>query len=131
MPRSVCYEKAIDLAPTSSYRYRWLWIALSHTYKKRYDEALSAFEHLGPKSDFSANLLWQIYMTELAAGRMESARATAEILTTARDDEEIKSLIQHFAPNPDDKLTARMQGVLRLQIKKAFENNARSRIPED
>jgi serine protease Do len=124
------YEKVIDLAPTSNYRYLWLWIALSHTYMSRYDEALTAFEHLGPKSDFSANLLWQIYMTELAAGRVQSARATAKILTTARDDEEIKSLIQHFARDPDDKLTTRMQGVLLLQVKKALENNARSRIPE-
>jgi hypothetical protein len=119
------YEKAINLAHTSNYRGRWLWIALAHTHMTRYDEALSAFERLGPKSDFSANLLWQIHMTELAAGRVESARATAKILMTARDDEEIKGLIRHYASYSDDKLRAAMRSVLLLQKKTAFENSFR------
>jgi hypothetical protein len=123
------YEKAIDLS-RRSYRQRWLWIALAHTYMKRYDEALSAFEQLGPKSDFSATLLWQIYMTELAAGRFESARSTAQILMTTRYDDEIKDLIRQAASYSNDESIAFGRGALNVQLKKQLENNARSHIPE-
>jgi serine protease Do len=124
------YERAIDLAPMSSYRQRWLWVALAHTHMKRYDEALNAFERLGPKSDHPANLLWQIYMTEAAAGRFESARSTARALMTARHDDEIKNLLRQTSNYSEQELVAFGRGALNVQLKQQLQNNSHSHIPE-
>lgn len=124
------YEKAIDLAPTSSYRQRWLWIALAHTHMNRYDEALNAFEKLGPKSDHPANLLWQIYMTEATAGQFDSARSTARILMSERDDDEIKDLLRQTSQYSEKQLISFGRGALNVQLKHQLEANSRSHIPE-
>jgi len=114
------YETTIDLNPESSLdrNYCWLAIALAHRCMNRYDESLSAFQHLGPKSDFGPELLWEIYVTELAAERFESARATAKILMTERNDDKVKGFLRLFANYSQDQLAALGRDVSRGKSKR-------------